>query len=101
MWSLFEIAYSDGSGRINLNVWNDPPSCKRIPHESYEIVPFEKRSPLNQIVLVRRTIDNRRGKLLTNLVGPWMNRVEEAIQSSEAEAESRVNRRKRTEEKTA
>src|SRR6218665_2387835 len=32
-------------------------------------------SPLNLIVLVRRTIDNRRGKPLTNLAGPWMNRV--------------------------
>jgi len=28
---------------------------------------------VNPIVLVRRTIDNRQGKLLTNLVGPWMN----------------------------
>jgi len=30
---------------------------------------------LNLIVLVRRTIDNRRGELLTNLAVPWMNRV--------------------------
>src|SRR6218665_837284 len=51
--------------RINLNVWNDPPSCKRIPHESYEIIPIEKGSALNLIVLVRRTIDNHQSKQLT------------------------------------
>src|SRR6218665_70991 len=65
------------SGRINLNVWNYLPSCKRIPAETYEIIPL-KSDPLNfnLIVLVRRTIDNRRGKLLTNLAGPWTNKVE-------------------------
>src|SRR6218665_1275257 len=31
--------------------------------------------PLNLIVLLRRTIDHRRDKLLTNLAGTWMNRV--------------------------
>jgi len=46
-----------------------------LPNESYEIIPLKKLAPLNLIVLVRRTIDNRRGKPLTNLAGPWMNRV--------------------------
>ena len=85
------MAYSDWSGRINLNVWSDPPSCKRIPHESYEIIPFEKWSPLNPIVLFRRN------KLTTAEVNYWRTLVfhgwigsEGAIQSSEAEEESLV-----------
>src|SRR6218665_799738 len=44
------------------------PSCKRIPHESYEIIPLKN-------VLVRRTIDNRRGNPFMNLAGTRMNRV--------------------------
>src|SRR6218665_1906918 len=75
MWSPFRDSVFRWIRRINLNMWNDPPSCKRIPHESYEIIPLQKMISLNLIVLVLRTIDNRRGKLLTNLASPWMNRV--------------------------
>jgi len=59
-YSVFRFTPPDQSERVERS-----PSCKRIPHESYEIIPLEKRSPLNLIILVRRTIDNLRGKQLT------------------------------------
>src|SRR6218665_1684737 len=35
---LTEFLDPPPSGWINLNVWNDPLSCKRIPHEPYEMI---------------------------------------------------------------
>src|SRR6218665_1862861 len=58
--SVFRLIRPDQSERVERS-----PSCKRIPRERYEIIPLEKVSQLNLIVLVSRTIDNRRGKQLT------------------------------------
>jgi len=54
-YSVFRLIRPDQSECVERS-----PSCKRIPHETYEIIPLEKGSHLNLIVFGRRTIDNRR-----------------------------------------